>query len=162
MNNQYSESILKATTLHPSVDNVFNMSQLRQLKSVKSSEQDIMAVARQFESIFVKMMMNSMRKANEVFSEGGIFDSHETKFYTDMFDSQLASDVSNHRGIGLAQVIARQLSGKSQRHLPVNTFKQLKGSTSVGNTVESTGTIQSPLDFVRTILPKIQKLLTVL
>jgi flagellar protein FlgJ len=56
------------------------------------------------------MMVKSMRDANKVFSEGNMLQSSETEFYQQMFDSQLSVSLSTGRGIGLAEVIKRQLS----------------------------------------------------
>ncbi len=65
-------------------------------------------VARQFESIFTRMMLKSMREA----SQGeGIFDSSQSLFFRDLYDQQLALTLSENGGIGLADVIQRQLGG---------------------------------------------------
>ena len=67
-------------------------------------------VARQFESMFVKMMLKSMRDANAEFEKDGLFNSHESQFYRQMFDDQLALSMSQGKGIGLADSLYRQLS----------------------------------------------------
>ncbi len=67
-------------------------------------------VARQFESMFVSMMMKSMRDANKVFEEGNFLKSNESEFYQQMFDSQLALSLSQGEGIGLAESLYRQMS----------------------------------------------------
>jgi flagellar protein FlgJ len=62
--------------------------------------------ARQFESVFTRMLLKSMREAS-----GGdaLFDSQESQFYRDMFDDQLAVELSNGRGLGLADMMVAQL-----------------------------------------------------
>jgi len=65
-------------------------------------------VSRQFESLFMQMMLKSMRKAS---FGGGILDNKNTEFYRDMYDQQIAMDLSNKQGVGLARVIKRQLGG---------------------------------------------------
>ena len=68
-------------------------------------------VARQFESIFTRMMLKSMREA----SQGeGIFDSSQSLFFRDLYDQQLALTLSENGGIGLADVIQRQLGGAQE------------------------------------------------
>lgn len=67
-------------------------------------------VAEQFESMFVKMMMKSMREANKVFSEDSLMSSKEGDFYQQMYDDQLAVDLSSGNSLGLADVIYRQLN----------------------------------------------------
>ena len=64
-------------------------------------------VARQFESIFTKMMLDSMRKAS--FGDP-MFGSDQVDMYQGMMDDQLAVQLSQGRGIGLADMLIRQLS----------------------------------------------------
>ena len=63
--------------------------------------------ARQFESLFTHMMLKSMREASQGESLG---DSEEVKFYQDMFDQQLAVQMSKGQGIGLATRLIEQLT----------------------------------------------------
>jgi flagellar protein FlgJ len=71
----------------------------------------IKKVARQFESLFVQMMLKSMRDA---VPESELFGSHQQQIYRDMFDKQISMNVSNGGGIGLAAVIERQLMQTSK------------------------------------------------
>ncbi len=88
------------------------LSELR-LGAKENSPETIKAVAQQFEAIFVQMMMKSMREAKLA---DGIFDSDQTEQYIDLYDKQLANTLSSQgRGIGLADVIARQLGGVAQQ-----------------------------------------------
>ena len=68
-------------------------------------------VARQFESIFTKMMLDSMRKAS--FGDP-LFGSDQVDQYQGMMDDQLAVSLSQGRGMGLADMLIRQLGGASQ------------------------------------------------
>ncbi len=67
----------------------------------------IKEVAKQFESIFVGMMLKSMRQASLA---EGILDSSQSDFYRDMYDQQLSVNLSTKGGIGLAGLIEKQLS----------------------------------------------------
>jgi peptidoglycan hydrolase FlgJ len=67
-------------------------------------------VAEQFESMFVKMMMKSMRDANKVFQEDSLMHSPQEDFYQQMYDDQLSVSLTGKQGIGLADVIYRQLN----------------------------------------------------
>jgi len=64
--------------------------------------------AKQFESVFVQMMLKAMR---DTVPEGGLFESEQSDFYEGMFDQQISLNIANGKGIGLAEVIERQLSG---------------------------------------------------
>ena len=67
-------------------------------------------VARQFESIFLQMMLKTMRKAKLAES---MFDGEAMQKYRDMHDQQLAVHLAGAGGIGLADVIEKQLAGGS-------------------------------------------------
>src|SRR3982751_3495918 len=66
------------------------------------------AAAKQFESLFTKMMLDSMRKAS---MGDPLFGSDQGDMYQDMADDQLAVQLSQGRGLGLADMLIRQLSG---------------------------------------------------
>ena len=76
----------------------------------KNPDAALKEVAKQFESIFVQMMVKSMRDASEPLeSEWG--GNSQMKSYQQMFDQQLSLDLSSDGGLGLADIIARQLGG---------------------------------------------------
>jgi flagellar protein FlgJ len=64
------------------------------------------ATASQFEALFVNMMLKSMRAATP---QDGPFDNEQSRTFTAMLDQQLSQSIAA-RGIGLADVLARQLS----------------------------------------------------
>ena len=74
----------------------------------EDSKGAIKEVAKQFEAMFIQMMLKSMRDAS--FGDE-IFGSQQMDAYQDMSDKQMALHLSNGRGIGLSDVIARQLQG---------------------------------------------------
>lgn len=94
------------------LDNYNDLNALQSLKYQSKGDREgaLDAAAKHFESIFVSMMIKSMRDANKVFSEGNMLNSSESDFYQQMFDSQLAVSLATGKGIGLADVIKRQLS----------------------------------------------------
>ncbi len=65
------------------------------------------AVARQFEALFLQMMLQSMRQASLA---DGILDNDDSKYYQQLFDQKVAQSLTARGGIGLAPAIARQLS----------------------------------------------------
>jgi flagellar protein FlgJ len=73
----------------------------------EKSPESIKEVAKQFESVFIGMMLKSMRQAKLA---DGIFDNSQTDFYRDMYDKELSVHLAGEDGIGLAEVIAKQLS----------------------------------------------------
>ena len=77
----------------------------------------ILEVAKQFESIFVGMMLKSMR---QVKLAEGILDNNQSEFYRDMYDQQLSIHLSGERGIGLADSIVKQLSPEQSTAVVMN------------------------------------------
>jgi peptidoglycan hydrolase FlgJ len=86
-----------------------SLGQLR-AQAKKSPEQALKAAAQQFESVFMNMMLKSMREATP---QDGMMDSEQTKMFTGMLDQQLAQNLSG-RGIGLADMMVKQLSHAGQ------------------------------------------------
>lgn len=76
------------------------------LDAKQNSPEALKVAARQFEAVFMNMLLKSMR---ETTSQDGLFDSEQTRMYTSMLDQQLSQSMAS-RGIGLADVMVRQLS----------------------------------------------------
>lgn len=72
-------------------------------------------VAQQFESMFVNMMLKSMRAANQVFAKDGLFNSFESDMHQQMYDNQLSLNLTAGNGIGLADVLFRQMQQQFAR-----------------------------------------------
>ena len=79
--------------------------------------------AQQFESIFMQMLLKSMRSAQEVLESDSPFNSQSTKFYRDMQDQQMALDMSNKGTLGLAELIERQLGGGDGSFTPRSVIR---------------------------------------
>lgn len=107
------------TSAGPAVTDVYtDLHGLQNLKAEKNTDEALKKVSQQFESLFINMLLKNMRAANEVFSEGNMFDSQESKFYRDMQDNQTALSMAHGRGFGVAEAMYRQLSrNKSSKGL---------------------------------------------
>ena len=82
------------------------LSELRS-RARNNSEDTLREVAGQFEALFIQMMLKSMRDAG---LGEGLLDSEHTKTYQAMFDKQISIDLSKRQGLGLAEMMVRQLS----------------------------------------------------
>ena len=94
-------------------------------------------VAKQFESLFTKMMLKSMRDAS---MGDPMFGSDQGDMYQDMADDQLAVQMSEGRGLGLADMLIRQLSNGA-----------VSGTSAVKPTAEATPAERE--QFISELLP---------
>ncbi|NOX92389.1 MAG: flagellar assembly peptidoglycan hydrolase FlgJ [Gammaproteobacteria bacterium] len=74
--------------------------------SDENSPETLRFVAEQFEAIFLQMMLKSARSEN---NDDGLFDNQQTEFYQDWHDKQLAINLASGKGIGIADMLVRQL-----------------------------------------------------
>lgn len=92
--------------------NAFDPNSLGDLKRLArtdgQSDETLRAAARQFEALFLQMVMKSMREATPT---DGLMDNEQSKMYQSLLDQQLALNLSQSRGAGLSEVIFRQIGG---------------------------------------------------
>jgi len=122
------------------------------LASLKNDAKDkaptaLKEAARQFESLFTQMLLKSMRDANKSFGEDSLFGSDQGDMYQDMFDDQIAMQLSKGKGLGLADMLVRQLQGGVQ-----STEKTSAPATSEP-AADSHALTTSKEDFLRQLRP---------
>ena len=93
----------------PRITNALDFAGLAQMRAgaVQDQEKVTKEVAQQFESIFINMMLKSMRDATE---RSGLLDSEATKTYESMFDQQLSTELAGKGTFGIAQALQNQLN----------------------------------------------------
>ena len=91
-----------------------SMGKLR-LQAKQDPDAALKAVAQQFESIFMNMMLKSMREATP---KDGLLDSEQGSLYTQLFDQQLAQKLSSGKGLGVADMLVKQLTLKGSPESP--------------------------------------------
>ncbi|MDR9834333.1 flagellar assembly peptidoglycan hydrolase FlgJ [Herbaspirillum huttiense] len=80
----------------------------------QNTPESVKGAAKQFEALFLNMVMKSMRDATP---QNGPFDNEQTKMFTSMLDQQLSQSLAQ-RGVGLADVLTRQLSASLPKKMP--------------------------------------------
>jgi flagellar protein FlgJ len=71
------------------------------------SDEEIKDLAMQFESIFIHQMIKEMRKS---IHKSDLLNSFSLEMYESMMDEEIAKEMSKQKGIGLGDVLYRQLS----------------------------------------------------
>ncbi|MEC8299402.1 MAG: rod-binding protein [Pseudomonadota bacterium] len=105
------------------IPSTFDNTSLSQLREDAKVDPDAKAdeVSRQFEALFVNMLLKSMRKATQ---RSELFNSEAAKSFESMFDQEIANKVSYADGIGLANTIKRQLfPNNAQKFSKVGGFE---------------------------------------
>lgn len=82
------------------------MAQLRAQAGRTPNADTAREAAGQFESLFIQMMLKSMRDA---MPESDLMGSEQMDMYTEMHDQQLAMEISRNGGLGLSNLIEAQL-----------------------------------------------------
>lgn len=94
------------------------------LKLKQNPREGLKQVAQQFESLYLNMMLKSMR---DTLPQDGLFDSDQTRFYTSMLDQQLAQKLSSSGQVGFAKLIEQQMG----RFLPPDSAPSAEGASSL-------------------------------
>lgn len=91
-----------------------DLAELQKLKTKAKSNSDegLRLAAQQFEQLFLNMLLRSMRDANAALGDDNFMNSSQTKFYQGMYDNQISMEMANAKGIGLTDVLVRQLGGQ--------------------------------------------------
>ena len=71
------------------------------------SEKDMEKVARDFESVFVNKLFESMRKG---VPKSGLLDSSAMKMYQSLMDQEMAKLMSERKGMGIGEMVYKDLS----------------------------------------------------
>lgn len=96
------------------------ISERTESESGRDPAANIRPVARQVEGMFVQMMLKSMREA---LPKDGLFSSDQTRLYTSMYDQQIAQQMTAGKGLGLADMMVKQMT--SGQTMPADDAPQV-------------------------------------
>ena len=96
----------------------------------ESQDKALRAAAVQFESIFTQMLFKSMRNANSSF-KSDMMSSDNQKFFEQMRDDQMSTELSKQGSLGLADMIVAQLGASLNQEPPVHNGKNLEQNARV-------------------------------
>ena len=128
------------------------------------SPQALRQAAQQFEALFIEMMLKSMRKAD--FGDS-LFDNRQVRFYRELFDHQLALQLSRTHTFGLARMLIKRLGGaEGTRTAPAANTSAAGTAAPVPRPATVTPGAPSepamrdydtPADFARAVWPDLQR-----
>ncbi len=141
-----------------------DFSGLTELKARASAgrPEALQEAARQFEALFIQMMLKSMRSAAP---GDALLGSDQQALYRDLYDKQMSLHLAERNGLGLAEIIVRQLSqGQDDPHADAElaalsrapereSLRALPPSPAPSAPTQ----FSSPTDFVRLVWPHAQR-----
>lgn len=128
----------------PSITDFGELSRLR-LSARREDPEALRAAAKQFESLFTQMLLKSARASS---LGDDLMGSEQTEFYQDLFDQQIAQQMSAGKGLGIAELLVRQLQHGAAA----------APATAASATIHTPAAAAAPAsDFVTQILPHAQK-----
>jgi flagellar protein FlgJ len=89
----------------------------------KDEKGTLKEAAKQFEGIFIQMLMKSMRDANAAFKSDSPMNSQTTDFFEQMRDQQMSVDLSHKGMLGLAELMVQQLDPDSSPVTPASVLR---------------------------------------
>lgn len=135
------------------------LQKLRHLNRNRSPEA-LREVAAEFESMFLRLMLQSMRDTG---IGDPLFDNDASLLYRDMSDQQLSVSLARQGGLGLADLLVRQMDGTLKGITPrpdMRSSLRNDGSLAAsGNTApidRTTGTTQQDTSAMRDVEPPAQ------
>ncbi|QIX94730.1 peptidoglycan hydrolase [Cedecea sp. FDAARGOS_727] len=105
--------------------------------TAQAKPQNIEQAAEQFEAMFLRSMMQQMRKATDAMAaEDSPFNSKQQRMMRDFYDDKLASNLASQRSSGIADMIIAQLT-----------------PAGVKESVKSAALVQQPKEMTPPVIP---------
>ncbi|GAA4888635.1 hypothetical protein GCM10023333_22440 [Ferrimonas pelagia] len=82
------------------------------IRAQHGEEGAIQEVARQFEAQFLQTVLKQMRSATDALKDEDSALSDKRGVFHDFYDAEMASAISQQHGVGLREVMVRQLGGE--------------------------------------------------
>ena len=97
--------------------------------SDESNQQARQACA-EFEALFINMMLKELRAT---VNKSGFMDGGKAEeLYTGLMDTQISRDLADQGGIGLAEMLSRQMAEKNEARQPAPDDKPVTGAPKNG------------------------------
>lgn len=108
-------------------------SALAHIKNNAHSSQALETVAGQFEAMFLQLVLRQMRSSSDVLAaEDSPFSSQQQGMFRDMYDGQVAIELTKRNNTGIADMLIKQLSPAMQ-----DTVSHLSSRFSASNDADA-------------------------
>ncbi|MES2489347.1 MAG: flagellar assembly peptidoglycan hydrolase FlgJ [Pseudomonadota bacterium] len=144
----------------PNVNDISQFTKMRASARAQDPEA-LKSAAKQFEAMFIKQLLKS---ANEAKIGNDMMGGDQGEFYQDMFNNQLAQTMSQGRGLGIADLLVRQLQQSKMApqnstaapalKMPVVSGAPAATETKHTNAAQASSLLSKPMDFIKSLLPQ--------
>jgi len=115
--------LISPAKIHPSVskkmtDQVEGIQRKFQTGHSGKTEDELMSVAKDFESILIHKMLESMRKT---VPKSGLLDSFSLDMFESMMDQEIANEMAKNKGIGLSAMVYKQLTKLNEEKVELDS-----------------------------------------
>lgn len=127
------------------------------LQAKNDAKDALPAVAKQFEGIFLQSMLKSMRMGQHFLDESSPFKGKNETTFQEMLDGQYANDIAGSKGIGLADMLVKQLQntvGNNKKEDGLAMISPVSGTLKTEPTVTKAAPSTTVDDFVKELWPK--------
>lgn len=131
----------------------------------RNGSEALAEVAGQFEALFIQSLLKNMREAS--FGDDLFGSSEQHKMYEGMLDQQLALEMASGKGIGIADMLVRQLGGEpgarpASPAVPLSVRSATVAPRAPSSPAAEPAPVQkpdfdSPESFVRELWPHVQR-----
>ncbi len=132
---------------------------LLKAKAQQNSKEALPEVARQFEAIFLQAMMKSMRASQHFVDESSPFRGKNEETFQEMLDSQYVNSMTSNGGLGLAEMLAKQLGyeGDIKQKADNASITPAGNSTEISRPEKKSDSFESIRQFVDKLMPYAKK-----
>ena len=130
------------------------------VNKAENTPEQLQKAAQHFESLFIDMWLKAARDANESIATDSFLNTNEMKMHQQMLDHEMSVHMAKNGGIGLADVIVRQLGGQAPVQAQIETPTQVASTVSdvsVQPASHRAQMFESPQAFVDELKPIIEK-----
>ncbi len=127
------------------------------IKKASDQKGELETVAKQFEAMFLQLVLRQMRSSSDVMAdEDSPFSSKQQSVFRDMYDGQMSVEMAKKQSAGIADMLVKQLSPNTEGaesnvvHLSsLSTRKTNTLASSENNSVNSLNNVNNTVAFNR-------------
>ena len=147
------------STVQPTTEVATDFSGLTRLRADARAQAPsaLKQAAKQFEAMFTQMLLKASHSSGSGSSGGDLLGGPEADTYRDMYDQQMAQQLTSGHGLGIADMLVRQLQGRVAPTSATQASAGLAAYTATRGATPSGPVPASSDNFVEVLQPHAEK-----